>query len=328
MKPALFVGEMLIDFIPNPPGPDGAVCYQPHPGGAVANAAVALARLGGAARFVGKLSKDGFGKLLLRTLQENEVDTRFVPMTSQGNTTLALVTLQEDGRPEFIFYRQGTADTLLEASDLMREVWQDVTLCHAGSVLLASEPARSATLAALEQAHLRRLPVSFDVNVRPLLWTSQAEIRSLLAQVVERVDLLKFSAEEAHYLDSTLTEPLDPTDGPRLRALGQKLLSRGPSLVVITRGPLGALLLTGQQSVEAVGTLRRVLDTTGAGDAFMGALLYKLMQQNWSDASHLAALTPRVLQELGEFANRAAGLSCTRYGGIASLPRLAEVEQL
>ncbi|SRR5579875_353056 len=328
MTCALFVGEMLIDFIPHLPGLDGVICYQPHPGGAVANAAVALARLGGAARFVGKLSEDGFGKLLLRTLQENGVDTRFVPVTSQGNTTLALVTLQGDGRPEFTFYRQGTADTLLAASDLTREAWQDVTLCHAGSVLLASEPARSATLAALEQAHLRGLPVSFDVNVRPLLWTSQDEIRALLAQVVERVDLLKFSAEEAHYLDSALTEPLDAADGPRLRELGQKLLSRGPSLVVITRGPLGALLLAGQHCVEVVGPPRRVLDTTGAGDAFMGALLYKLTQQNWPDASQLAALPPHTLQALGEFANRAAGLSCTRYGGIASLPSLAEVEQL
>ncbi|HLI05513.1 MAG TPA: carbohydrate kinase [Ktedonobacteraceae bacterium] len=327
MTCALFIGEMLIDFIPHLPGLDGVICYQPHPGGAVANAAVALARLGGAARFVGKLSEDGFGKLLLRTLQENGVDTRFVPLTSRGNTALALVTLQEEGRPEFTFYRQGTADTLLEASDLTREVWQDVTLCHAGSVLLASEPARSATLAALEQAHLRGLLVSFDVNVRPLLWASQAEIRALLAQVVERVDLLKFSAEEAHYLDPALTEPLNPVDGPRLRELGQKLLDRGPSLVVITRGPLGALLLTRQQSVEAVGVPLQALDTTGAGDAFMGALLYKLMQQNWPDASQLAALPSRTLQEFGEFANRAAGLSCTRYGGIASLPLLAELER-
>src|SRR4029079_13072016 len=101
---------------------------QPHPGGAVANAAVALARLGGAARFVGKLSEDGFGRMLLRVLQEDRVDTRLVPTTTQGHTTRALVTLQEDGQRAFTFYRQQTADTLLEAGDLDARAWEDVAI--------------------------------------------------------------------------------------------------------------------------------------------------------------------------------------------------------
>ena len=324
---ALCVGEALIDFIPGASGPNDALCYQPHPGGAVANVAVALARLGGAARFVGKLAEDAFGDLLLRTLQENQVDTRYVPITQQGNTTLALVTLQADGQRDFRFYRQQTADTLLETSDLDDRAWENVTICHAGSVLLATEPARSATQAALEQAHQRGLLVSFDVNARPALWQSERGMRELLVGVSARADLLKFSAEEAHYLDSTLNEPLDPANNQQLQELARKLLVLGPALVIITRGALGAMLCTQRQTIESAASTHPVIDTTGAGDAFMGAVLYQLIEQGWTDAPHLAALTAENLQGLGDFANAAAGLSCTRYGGIASLPYLHEIFQ-
>jgi fructokinase len=324
----LFVGEMLIDFIPNQPlsaGSGRATTYQPHSGGAVANAAVALARLGGGARFIGKLSKDGFGRLLLQTLEENRVDTHFVPFTQQGPTTLVLVTLQEDGQREFTFYRQRTADTLLEVTDLVPQAWKEVGMCHVGSVLLADEPARSATLAALEQARLRGLLVSFDVNIRPALWTSEAAIRETMAQVIAGVDLLKLSAEEAHYLDSGLHAPLDPADSQTLHKLGQKLLTQRPRLVILTRGPLGAVLMTARHTVEVVASTIKAVDTTGAGDAFMGAILYKVMQQGWNTRKQLDALQAEDLQEVGEFANRVAGISCTRHGGIASLPYLDEL---
>lgn len=328
MKYALFVGEMLIDFIPDSSKTNGTLSYQPHPGGAVANAAVALARLGGAARFIGKLGEDSFGRLLLHALQENQVDTRYVSTTKQGNTTLALVTLREHGQREFSFYRQQTADTLLETSDLAESAWEDVVICHAGSVLLASNPARSATLEALEQAFLRGQLSTFDVNARPALWSSETMLRDTLAQVVTRVDLLKFSAEEAHYLDTALTEPLDPADSQRLYVFGQKLLTQGPSLVIITRGPLGALLINDQQCIETSARTRQVIDTTGAGDAFMGAILHRLIERDWVTAPQLVSLSADDLRALGAFANTAAGISCTRYGGIASLPSLAEVEQV
>lgn len=325
MSYVFFVGEMLIDFIPHPSGTDGALCYQPHPGGAVANAAVALARLGGAARFVGKLGEDGFGRLLLDTLRENGVDTRFVPTTARGNTALALVTLQANGQRAFSFYRQHTADTLLEASDLDERAWEDLALVHAGSVSLTVDPARSATLSALERAHTRGLLVSFDVNARPALWPSEAELRAILGKVSAHVDLLKCSAEEVHYLDPSLATPLDPADTPRLRAGGQRLLEQGASLVIITRGELGALLMTRQYTVTVLASNRQVRDTTGAGDAFMGALLSRLLKHDWTTTARLAMLNEHELREIGEFANKAAGISCTRYGGIASLPYLVEI---
>lgn len=327
MSYMLFVGEMLIDFIPTTDGEEhGLPVYQPHPGGAVANAAVALARLGGSARFVGKLGKDSLGLLLLHTLQKNGVDTRFTPLTALGPTTLVLVTLQKHGLREFTFYRQHTADTLLEIDDLPPQVWTEVELLHAGSVLLSTEPARTTTLRALEEAYLRKLPVSFDVNVRTTLWSSEAVLRETLSRAVARVDLLKFSAEEAHYLDPMQETPFDAADSSRLRELGQKLLLHMPKLVVITRGPLGAILMTARQYVEVPSAIYEACDTTGAGDAFMGALLHRLSEYGQISPAQLAGLSAEQLEDMGKYANRAAGLSCTRYGGIASLPFAPELE--
>ena len=294
---------------------------------AVANAAVALARLGGAARFVGKLGEDSFGRLLLETLRENQVDTRFVPTTAQANTALALVTLQANGQRAFSFYHQRTADTLLEMSNLDALAWEDVALLHAGSVSLSVDPARSATLSALEQAHARGLPVSFDVNARPALWISEANLREMLEQIITHVDLLKCSAEEVHYLDPSRSTPLHPGDITRLIACGQQLLTQGPVLIIITRGKLDTLLMTSRNTIIMPTSTRAALDTTGAGDAFMGAILSRLLKYTWTSVSQLAVLSASELQELGEFANKAAGISCTRYGGIASLPYLAELEK-
>lgn len=326
MNCILLLGEALIDFIPDA-GPADPLCYRPYPGGGVANAAVALARLGGRARFVGKLARDGFGRMLLQVLQAHAVDTRFAPTTSQGQTALALVTLQADGQREFTFYRQQTADTLLEPGELEAQAWEEVVLCHTSSVLLAREPARAAMLAAIEQARQRHLTVSFDVNARPALWVSEAELRAYLDRTLACVNLLKCSAEEAHFLDAALHRPLAPPDTTRLQELARTLLARGPALVIITRGPLGALLCTDRHMVSVPALAQRAIDTTGAGDAFMGAVLYWLGARGQTGVSSLAALTDDELRTLGTFACAAAGLSCTRPGGIASLPSLQEVER-
>ncbi|MGH2480609.1 MAG: carbohydrate kinase family protein, partial [Ktedonobacteraceae bacterium] len=116
-------------------------------------------------------------------------------------------------------------------------------------------------------------------------------------------------------------------DTSYLTNLGQQLLAQGPSLVIITRGALGALLMTRKHTVLVMSAPQQVLDTTGAGDAFMGAILCRLLQRGWAAGTRLAALNTPELQELGEFANKTAGISCTRYGGVASLPYLLEVEK-
>lgn len=328
MPYVLFVGEMVIDLIPDASGPLEMRAYRAHPGGSVANASIALARLEGDSRFVGKLSTDDFGQVLVNVLSENEVDVRYVPFTSQGNTTLVLVTQSENGQRTFTFYRQRTADTLLDVTDLVPQIWEDVVILHASSLLLASDPARSALWAALEQACLRGLLVSFDLNIRPQAWQSEEAIREMASQVLTRVDLLKCSAEELHYLDSSWRTPLSPSDLPGLRACGHRLLEHRPSLVIITRGEKGALLMTHQHTIEVPPPAYEVRDTRGAADTFMAAILRTLVEHQWTEGPHLAALGEEQLKELGSFANRVATLSCARAGGIQSFPYLEEVGRL
>jgi fructokinase len=326
-KYILSIGEMLIDFIPNMPNVvgEGMPCYHPHPGGAPANVAVAIARLGGAARFIGKLSQDGFGQMLAQVLADNHVDPLYIRSTNQALTTLAMVTLSANGQRQFTFYREGTADTRLEIDDLDWNAWQDAAICHAGSLSLSVEPSRSATLAAI--AHTRQLGniVSFDANIRPALWSSEADMRVAIREVVEHCDLLKFSAEEAGFLDEQEDAPNESPNIHQLTTLGESLLARGPSLVIITLGPEGAFLMTANAQVLVHAVPVQAVDTTGAGDAFMGAILCRLVQQGCSTPADLSQLSEDELKNLGTFANRVAGISCTRFGGISSLPFLNEV---
>jgi fructokinase len=325
LKYILNVGELLIDVIPTMQIRLGEACYSPYPGGAVANVAVAVARLGGSSRFLGGVSEDEFGRLLVQVLDENHVDTQYVRVIKGAPTAVALVTLQADGQRRFTFFRQGTADLHLQAEDLNWSAWHDVAICHVGGVLLSAEPARSATLAAIDHTRKVGSLVSFDVNVRPALWTSHAAIRDTTAQVVQRTDILKFSADEAAFMSAQDHSPTEPLARSELNALGEELLQKGPHLVIMTSGAHGALLLTAQHRVEMPGLPVRPVDTTGAGDAFMGAILYKLVQQGCHTPSDLRSLTARDLSKLGSFANQVAGLSVTRYGGLSSFPFIHEV---
>ena len=252
------------------------LCYSPHPGGAVANVAVAIARLGGSSRFIGGVAEDEFGRLLVQVLAENHVDTRYVRVFKEAPTAVALVTLQADGQRRFTFFRQSTADSQLQVEDLNWSAWHDAAICHVGGVLLSTEPARSATLAAMDYTRRAGSIVSFDVNVRPSLWASHAAIRDTIAKGVERADILKLSVEEAEFVGQV--SPTDPPEKDWLNTLGESLLERGPRLVIITTGANGALLLTARQRVEVRQLPVRPIDTTGAGDAFIGAVLYKLVQ--------------------------------------------------
>lgn len=325
MKHIISLGEILIDLIPSTHIHLGEACYSPHPGGAPANVAVAIARLGGLSRFIGGVSEDLFGRLLVQVLADNHIDTQYVRVVEEAPTALALVTLQADGQRQFTFFRQGTADLQLRVEDLNWSAWDDAAVCHVGSLLLSVEPARSATLAAIDHTSQVGALVSCDVNVRPTLWRSYADIREAMVRIVKHTDILKLSAEEAEFMDEYESLPTEYRDRNWLEMFGEALLERGPGLVIITLGAQGALLLTAKYRVAVPALSIHPVDTTGAGDAFMGAVLYKLVEQGCNGPSDLRNLSERDLSNLGSFANQVAGFSCTHYGGISSLPSMHEV---
>jgi fructokinase len=325
MKHILCLGEVLIDLIPSTQLHLGETCYTPFPGGAIANVSVAIARLGGSSRFIGGVSDDEFGQLLVQVLAENHVDTQYTCVIKHSSTAIALVTLHAEGQRHFTFFRQETADSQFQAGDLDWNAWQDAAVCHVGGVLLSTEPARTATLAAMDYTRRVGSIVSVDVNVRPALWASHADIHDTLAKAVERTDILKLSAEEAAFVSEQGNLPRHPHDRAWLTTLGKALLERGPRLVIITLGAEGALLLTANNRVEVPARPVRPIDTTGAGDAFMGAALCKLVQQGCATPSDLLALSENDLSNLGNFAAFVAGLSVTSYGGISSFPFIYEI---
>jgi fructokinase len=325
MKHIISLGEVLIDLIPSTQVHLGETCYTPYPGGAIANVAVAIARLRGSSRFIGGVSDDEFGQLLVRVLVDNHVDTQYIRVIKQAPTAIALVMLHAQGQRRFTFFRQDTADSQLQAGDLDWSAWQDAAVCHVGGVLLSTEPARTTTLVAMDYTRRVGSIVSLDVNVRPALWTSHSDIHNTLAKAIERTDILKLSAEEAAFVSEQSSLPKDPHERSWLKILGEALLARGPSLVIITLGAGGALLFTASHQVEVPGRPVRPLDTTGAGDAFMGAALYKLVQQGCTTPSDLLSLSEQDLNNLGNFAAFVAGLSVTSYGGISSFPFIHEV---
>ncbi|MDQ6659730.1 MAG: carbohydrate kinase [Chloroflexota bacterium] len=325
MKSILNLGELLIDIIPTAPIRLEEPCYSPHPGGAVANVAVATARLGGPSRFLGAVSEDPFGRLLVQVLVDNHVDTQYIHVVKGASTAVVLVTLHADGQRHFTFFRQGAADSQLQAEDLNWSAWHDAAICHVGGVLLSTEPARSATLVAMDHTRSVGGIVSFDVNIRPSLWASRADIRDTMTKAVERTDILKLSAEEAEFIVEQSSSPTEPFERSWLDRVGEMLLERGPRLVIITLGAHGALLLTAKHRVEVPALSVRPVDTTGAGDAFMGAVLYTLAQQGCNAPSDLQAFSAQDLNNLGSFASQVAGLSVTRFGGIPSFPYMNEV---
>jgi len=325
MKHIICLGEVLIDLIPSTQVHLGETCYTPFPGGAIANVSVAIARLGGSSKFIGGISDDEFGQLLVQVLTDNYVDTQYIRVMQNVPTAIALVTLHAEGQRRFTFFRQETADSQIRAEDLLWNAWHNAAVCHVGGVLLSTEPARTATLAAMDYTHHAGSIVSLDVNVRPTLWASHTDCRDTLAKAIERTDILKLSAEEAAFVSEQSSLPKDPHERSWLNMLGEALLEKGPRLVIITLGANGALLLTANHRVEEPARSVRPIDTTGAGDAFIGAALYKLVQQGCTTPSDLLSLSENDLSNLGNFAAFVAGLSVTSYGGISSFPFIFDV---
>jgi fructokinase len=308
------VGEALVDFVAvTATDLSSATDFVRAAGGAPANVAVAAARLGAAAAFVGAVGDDPFGTYLAETLSANGVNTSALRRLPD-RTTLAFVARNLGGIPDFVFYRG--ADAALHPNDLPKDLLDRSAVVHVGSTALTREPSRSATLAAVEAARRAGALVSVDPNLRPSSWPSMEAAVLEIAPLLQAADVLKVNDEEARLF----TAAASLSD-----ALGS--LGRDDSLVVITCGSDGCLWRWHGQT-GAVGAPKvTVVDTTGAGDAFVGAVLAELRFRGFS-SSNLGDLTQSELTGVLQFACAAGSISCTRTGAMTSLPTRQEVEEL
>ena len=306
-------GELLIDFTPAGFSPQDHALYEQNPGGAPANVLACLSKLGHTTAFIGKVGNDQFGKFLKQTLDQAGIATRGLIMTDACHTTLAFVHLNSKGDRSFSFYRNPGADLLLEANEIDHSLIDDCRIFHFGSVSLSGEPARSATLAAARGARESGRMISFDPNLRLMLWSSDALARSVVLDAIPGTDVLKISDDELLFL----TGDTDPASG------ANHLLHRfGLQLVLITQGAKGAFACNEKAQAMQPAYDVKTIDTTGAGDAFAGAFLDQILLSGKSPA----ALDADDLKHMLAFANAAGSLATTRKGAIPSMPSRQEID--
>lgn len=327
------LGEILIDFTPYGNGFDsetGNPCYVQNPGGAPANVLACFAKLGGQASFIGAVGKDSFGSFLREALVKASVNADNLVSKDYADTTLAFVTLSPSGDRSFSFYRRPGADTCIAPEDVPSPVVENCSVFHFGSLSMTCDPSRSATFSAIRRASASGALISFDPNWRPSLWKSNGAAVEAMRAGLLYTDLLKVSEEEAFLI----------TGEKDREAAGASLLEKVP-LVVMTLGAEGCIFFhkSGKALVPAFDV--KVVDTTGAGDAFWGAFLFFLLEGKFKGVSPVKGETRKKvfrgiienlsfdeLSEICRYANASGSLCASGKGAIPALPSRNEIEKL
>lgn len=313
MPDVISLGEVLFDLFAGPAGTTlgAARTFTPAPGGAPANVAVGLARLGIDAGFVGRVGDDPFGGRLLELLREEGVDTTHCLPVAGGRTTIALVATSSPVDQDFVLFRG--ADTLLRLDHLDRACLAGAQVFTYGSVTLSAD-ARDAALQAARWAREGGVLVAFDANYRPGVWPGETAARDAVMEALRCADIAKLNDVELKLLTGTD----DPRTGCR------PILDLGVRLCLITLGAGGAWFDDGRVSGSVPGFDAEVVDTTGCGDAFLAAFLAGLV----AEPRTLDELDRGALFRLVETANAAGARAAMRHGAIAGLPTRAEIDAL
>ncbi|WP_410767754.1 PfkB family carbohydrate kinase [Fontibacillus sp. BL9] len=315
MLDVIAIGEVLIDFTPAGRSAGGNEQFECNPGGAPANVAAALSRLGASSALISKVGSDQFGALLHDTLHSIGVDVSGVSNTDEANTTLAFVHLDDKGDRSFSFFRKPGADTFLHVKDVPLEMLEASRVLHYGTLSMTHEPAQTATRTAVLKAKEAGVLLSFDPNVRFALWDSKEEAKQNILWGMKYADILKISEEELSFITGT-----SDVEKGSLELQAQF----GIALIVVTLAEKGCYYRLAGQDGYVPGFQVKVIDTTGAGDAFLGCLLYKILETG----SSLNDLTNQQIVSMLTFANAGGALVTTRKGALGAMPSTEEINQM
>jgi sugar/nucleoside kinase (ribokinase family) len=274
--------------------------------------AAALARLGVPVAFIGKVGGDAFGVALRETLAAEGVQVDGLLETPTAHTALAFVGSDGQGGRRFVFYHEGTAHTLLEPAEVDHDLIAAARIFHFGSVTLAAEPSHAATTSAARWAREHGCLVSFDPNVRLEVWDSADRARATMIDSLRLADVVKVSGDELAFLTGTVDAAT---------ACGV-LREHGPGLAIVTLGGGGCYYQTATSAGHISAIPVEVVDTLGAGDAFVAGLLACLSAA--PDRTILADAAR--LESALRFANAVGAITTTQYGAIPALPTRAQVE--
>lgn len=312
MKKIIAIGEALIDMSPKETGCKikEVSSFSPNVGGAPTNVCGAVAKLGGEGMIITQVGNDPFGDKILDYLMEHKVNTSAIQRTHLANTGLAFVSLEKDGKRDFSFYRKPSADLLMEPESLQEEWFLNAYALHFCSVDLVDYPMRKTHLRAIEMAKKAGALISFDPNLRFALWDNQEEYQEIIREFLAYADIIKIADDELQFI----------TSEREVEKGWQWLQVHYPNLKILlyTKGQLGASALTSNGlQVDVTSKAVVALDTTGAGDGFIGAFLFKMAEEEIT-FNQLAQLSKEQLQRVTAFANNFATESVLHYGAIAS----------
>lgn len=296
------LGEILIDFSPDGTDSRGFAKYIQNPGGAVANVAAVFGRYGANVALIGKVGDDMFGTYLRRYFTDLGVDCRGIVTDPDYNTTLAFVSLNDDGERDFAFYRRHEADLRISPAEIAPDMLNNTKIFHFGSLSMTAEPARSATMTAINIARQSGALISYDPNFRDSLWAGQ-DAAAYMRSVLDRVDFVKVSEEEGEMITGY-------GDAEKCAAA---LLDFGVRFAAVTMGSAGSYFAcpTYRGYVKPYTDIKAI-DTTGAGDVFFGTLLYEYIKNSFD--------TPELIERATHRAAKAAALCTTAKGGASSIP--------
>ncbi|MCR4781498.1 MAG: carbohydrate kinase [Lachnospiraceae bacterium] len=319
MKRLYAIGEALIDFTPVETGKGISEVkgFEPHVGGAPANVLGAYKILGGESSMITKLGEDPFGDKIENLFKEYGIGTEHVLRTEEANTSLAFVALKEEGNREFSFYRKPGADMLLSEDEIDGDWFNDAFALHFCSVSLGNYPMREAHVKAIKAAKERNVLISFDPNLRFNLWESEDALKKAVLNFLPCVDILKISDEELEFI----TGETDVEKAAKILFSDYANLK----LFIFTAGKDGQRAFTRNTSAIDKAIKVDAVDTTGAGDAFIGSFLYQLGEKELTP-DNISDLRKEELKEMLNFSGRYAGMSVLKAGGIQSYPTKEEVE--
>ncbi len=305
------LGELLIDFTENGVSEHGNVLLEANPGGAPCNVLAMLQNYGRTTAFIGKVGDDNFGHMLADTVASLGIDISGLKYDNQVHTTLAFVHTYEDGDRDFSFYRNPGADIMLEADEVDESIIKNAKIFHFGTLSMTHETVEKATIKAIDIAKESNKLISFDPNLRPPLWSDLSLAKEKMEFGFRNCDILKIADNEIEFF----TGETDILKGAKLIKDKYNI-----KLVCATVGKDGSYALYDGMEVKGHPFLNpNTIETTGAGDTFMGSVLNSVLAvgiDNFNEAS---------LKDMLKTANAAASLITTRRGALKVMPTVEEI---
>ncbi|MGL4637530.1 MAG: carbohydrate kinase family protein [Beijerinckiaceae bacterium] len=294
----LVCGEAVIDLFGNP----AELSFRGQPAGSPFNVAVGLARMDCQTSFVTGLSQDAFGRQLIAALEAEGVDSSLAPRTERP-TILSFIMVKPDGSPDYAFYGDNGADLQVTAEAFSKALPESIKAVHVGGFPMAVSPSKEAYAALIKREANQRF-VSLDPNIRTKLIGDIDVFRDHFEGLCQHAALIKASSEDVEHLYA----------GVDTMTIAKRWRTLGAGTVIMTDGGRGAFALNQNGVTLEKSTPVTVKDTVGAGDSFMSATLAALQDHNLLDRARLASATAEQLRKVLQFANRAAGITCTRQG--------------